>query len=326
MKKILVIQTAFLGDVILATAIIEQLHLCFPKAKLFMLVREGNESLLKNHPLLTETMVWKKNSGKFTSLINSINKVRSHHFDLVVNLQRFFSSGLITVLSGATIKTGFNKNPLSFLFTHKVPHVIGDGRHETARNAALIEKWCTGKSIKPKLYPSTTDFEKTETLKKSPYYVMAPASVWFTKQLPQSKWVELLNKTPAGSNTFLVGAPSDFNLCKNIIDASGNANATNLAGKLSLLQTAALMKDANMNYVNDSGPLHIASAMDAPVTSFFCSTVPEFGFGPLSTQSIIVQTPEQLDCRPCGLHGFNKCPKGHFSCATTIITPEILSP
>ena len=73
-----------------------------------------------------------------------------------------------------------------------------------------------------------------------------------------------------------------------------------------------------MNYVNDSAPLHIASAMNAPVTAVFCSTVPSFGFGPLRENGRVVETPEDLDCRPCGLHGHRECPKGHFRCALGI--------
>jgi heptosyltransferase-2 len=91
-----------------------------------------------------------------------------------------------------------------------------------------------------------------------------------------------------------------------------------LSGKLSLLKSAALMQGAEHNYVNDSGPLHIASAMNASVTAFFCSTVPDFGFGPLSENSTIKQV-EGLDCRPCGLHGHKECPKGHFNCGNKMM-------
>jgi heptosyltransferase-2 len=87
----------------------------------------------------------------------------------------------------------------------------------------------------------------------------------------------------------------------------------NLCGKLNLLQSAALMQNAEMNFVNDSAPLHIASAMNAPVTAIYCSTVPEFGFGPLSDHFKILQV-EKLSCKPCGLHGYKSCPKGHFKC------------
>jgi len=80
-----------------------------------------------------------------------------------------------------------------------------------------------------------------------------------------------------------------------------------------------------MNYVNDSAPLHIASAMKAPVTAIFCSTVPAFGFGPLNANGRVVETTENLDCRPCGLHGYKACPKGHFKCAMNIDPSALLS-
>ena len=93
----------------------------------------------------------------------------------------------------------------------------------------------------------------------------------------------------------------------------------NLSGQLSLLQSAALMKGAQMNYVNDSGPLHLCSAMDAPVTAFFCSTIPGFGFGPLSSVKVVLETKEELSCRPCGMHGKSACPLGHFACGNISI-------
>jgi heptosyltransferase-2 len=88
-----------------------------------------------------------------------------------------------------------------------------------------------------------------------------------------------------------------------------------MAGKLSLLESAAIMAGARMNFVNDSAPMHLASAVNAPVTAVFCSTVPAFGFGPLSDNAFIAETTIPLDCRPCGLHGYTVCPKGHFKCA-----------
>jgi heptosyltransferase-2 len=85
------------------------------------------------------------------------------------------------------------------------------------------------------------------------------------------------------------------------------------------------MKDATMNYVNDSAPMHLASAMNAPVTAIFCSTVPAFGFGPLSNKSVVIESKEKLTCRPCGLHGYRACPQKHFKCATTIESDALLA-
>ena len=107
-------------------------------------------------------------------------------------------------------------------------------------------------------------------------------------------------------------------MCEMIIRDSGSKKCVNLAGNFSLLETASLMKDAIMNYVNDSAPMHIASAMNAPVTAYYCSTIPEFGFGPLSDVKKIMEIETKLNCRPCGLHGYKECPMGHFRCGNEI--------
>ncbi len=157
-----------------------------------------------------------------------------------------------------------------------------------------------------------------------PYICIAPTSVWFTKQFPTDKWIEFLKSIKDRSEkVYLLGAPSDFAICESIRQSTGNEHVINLAGKLSFLESAALIKSAIMNFVNDSAPMHLASAMNAPVTAIYCSTVPSFGFGPLSDRSIIVETKEKLDCRPCGLHGFKACPKGHFNCAHSISNEEL---
>jgi ADP-heptose:LPS heptosyltransferase len=116
----------------------------------------------------------------------------------------------------------------------------------------------------------------------------------------------------------LLGAQSDFTMCQRIINESSVENSENLAGKLTLLETASLIRDAKRTFVNDSGPLHIASAMNAPVTAYFCSTSPAFGFGPLSEDRQIIESEVKLPCKPCGIHGYRTCPKGHFNCGIQI--------
>jgi lipopolysaccharide heptosyltransferase II len=321
-KRILVIQTAFLGDVILATPVISELKRIFPEAVIDVLVKKGNESLLNNNPHIHTVYVFDKQKGKLASILSLIKQFRKHNYDLAINLHRFGSSGLITAFSGAKKKYGFKKNPFSFTFSKSFDHSIGDGTHEVSRNLNLIKEFGARDLIRPELFPSPEQFEKGRSFGFSNYSCFAPASIWFTKQLPEEKWIELIRIQSANEKVVLLGGPADRELCQRIIDQSG-IGAVNLAGQLSLLESAALMSQANMNYVNDSGPLHLASAMNAPVTAFFCSTVPSFGFGPLSDQSRIVETSEKLDCRPCGLHGHKICPQGHFKCGNGIkINPD----
>jgi heptosyltransferase II len=318
MNRILIIQTSFLGDVILATALVEDLHHRYPDASISMLIREGNESLLEGNPHLTRIHIWHKKESKIRDLLRIIREVRREKYNAVFNLHRFTSTGLVSLFSGASIRVGFDKNPLSFFYTHRVKHIIGDGRHEVDRNNELTRFLGEPQTRKPRLYPSPGDVAKTLSYKNEPYVVMAPASVWFTKQLPQEKWLELISRIPVHFCIYLIGAFSDFDLNEAILKKSSRKNVRNLAGELSLLQSASLMQDAKMNFVNDSGPMHLASSVNAPVTVFYCSTVPAFGFGPLSDTSQITETPEILNCRPCGLHGHKKCPMDHFKCALTI--------
>jgi len=313
-KRILVIQTAFLGDVILATPVISELKRLFPNAQLDMLVKKGNESLLLNNPHLHELHVLNKSEGKWKAIFALIKEFRKNEYDLVINLHRFGSSGLITALSKGKKKYGFRKNPFSLLYSKRFDHKIGDGTHEVERNLSVIAEFGAKKRVRPELFPSKKDFEAITEYVSSNYYCIAPASVWFTKQLPKEKWIELLGKLDPEATVYILGAPNDKELGEDILNVSNHSRVLNLAGKLSLLQSAALMKSAKRSYVNDSGPLHLASSMNANVTAFFCSTVPNFGFGPLSDDSEIKQV-EGLDCRPCGIHGHKACPKGHFKCA-----------
>ena len=85
------------------------------------------------------------------------------------------------------------------------------------------------------------------------------------------------------------------------------------------------MQNAKMNYVNDSAPMHLASAMNAPVTAIFCSTVTWFGYTPLSDKSFVVEKDEALYCRPCTTHGRRVCPEKHFKCALDIKTEQLLA-
>ncbi len=326
LQKILIMQTASLGDVILSTSLAETLHKHFPSAMIDYLVKNPYEELFTGHPFINKVYVWDKSHAKYASLMRLLIDIRKRHYDAVINIQRFASSGLITSLSGAPFRAGFSKNPLSFGFTHKAVHVIAGKTHEIMRNMQLIKPLLDVDPEKPRLYPTEEDLAQTLKWKDQPYITISPASLWFTKQLPAAKWIGLIDKIPYSNPVMLLGSKHDIPLCEEIFNKSANHNINNLAGRLSFLESVALMKDAYMNYVNDSAPLHMASAVNAPVTAVFCSTVPDFGFGPLSDNSFIVETEVPLSCKPCGLHGYDKCPEGHFKCAETISVDQLLLP
>ncbi len=325
--KFLVIQTAFTGDVVLATSLVENLHAAFPQAEIDFLLRKGNEDLLKEHPFIGEVLVWNKKEERTRSLLHLLTVIRKKKYDKVINVQRYGATGMLTAFSGAGETIGFDKNPLSRLFSRRVKHVFGKGReevHEVQRNHQLISHLVTAPAMRPRLYPSGGDYDRVASYARQPFFTLSPASVWFTKQYPPHKWAALINKLPATHPVYLLGGKGDRSLAEAIIRMAGARSPVNLCGELSFLQSAALMQKAVLNYVNDSAPMHFASATNAPVAVVYCSTVPAFGYGPLSDTRFVIEREEPLYCRPCGLHGHHACPQGHFKCAHDIRDEQLL--
>lgn len=325
MKKYLIIQTAFIGDVILATPLVEKILSREPDARIDMLVRRGNEGLLKDHPGLNRLLVLDKSSDKWRNVVAMIRQIRQTRYDELINLQRFWTTGVISLLARARRKTGFDKNPLSLFYHRKVKHTIGDGTHEIERNLQLLDGIMDSSFVRPALYPGEDHYQAVAPWQEGSYVCIAPASVWYTKQFLPEKWVDLINRLPGDQKVYLVGGPSDGEMCEDILSRVKRGQVYNIAGRLSFLETAALMEKATMNYVNDSAPLHIASAMNAPVRAVFCSTVPRFGFYPVSDDARSIEITYPLYCRPCGLHGFKSCPEGHFRCARDIDIQQLLT-
>ncbi len=320
--KFLIIQTAFIGDVVLALPIAQVLKKYINSSEIHFLIRNGNENLLLNHPDISKVWIWNKKE-KMGSAKRLIQNFRQEKFDWIINPHRFASSGIFTIFSNAHKTVGFNKNPFSMFYTYKKTHLIQKGIHEVQRNLSLLEP-IIGKfpdMERPKLYPSDEDFQKVKIYQNEPYVVLAPASVWFTKQWEVENWILLAKKLSEKYKVYVVGGPGDKELGEKV--KSSNTKIENLCGQLSFLQTAALMKNAFRVWVNDSAPLHFASAMNAPVTAIFCSTTPNFGFYPLSDETTILSD-ENLPCKPCGLHGKKACPQKHFLCSKNITVEKAL--
>ena len=202
------------------------------------------------------------------------------------------------------------------------------GIHEIERNFLLLEivfenKLLNIKPERPDLFPSKDDFSIVKKLiydkiKKNEKFVsIAPGSVWQTKRWPSphyKKLIEILRDH--GIKAILIGGKEDNEICKKLT----LSNTINLAGKVTLLQSAAAISISNAIVTNDSAPLHIASAMNTPTVAIFGSTTPYLGFGPLADKSIIIEN-NDIKCRPCGRHGKTKCKQEHYKCMKEI-TPD----
>lgn len=325
MKKYLVIQTASIGDVILSTSIGEKLKRHDKHCQIDYLVKKGNEGVFYGNMNVNEVIIWDKKTEKYKNLLRIIFQIRNESYDAVINLQRFFSSGVFTVFSAAKKKYGFKKNPFSLFFSKSFSHQYKENWHEIDRNHQLIQHITGDTAASPRLYPTKKDDAKMSPYKTNPYITITPASIWYTKQYPPEKWLDFMNMIHPSIYIYLLGGPDDMELCQDIIKKSKRGNILAFAGKLSFVESAALMRDAIMNYVNDSAAQHIASSVNAKTTTIYCSTIAKFGFGPLSTDSFIIEYELPLECRPCGLHGHKACPKKHFDCALEIDTQQLLN-
>ena len=139
-KTILIIQTAFIGDTILASNFARVVKTQYPDAKIHFFLRKGNESVIQGLPTIEKTWIWDKQGGKTKNLIKLIMELRKIRFDMVFNLHRHFNSGLVAALMKSQFKSGFSQNPLSFFYHRKINHQIPDPRgwHEVQRNLELI--------------------------------------------------------------------------------------------------------------------------------------------------------------------------------------------
>ena len=277
-----------------------------------VLVRKGHGQLYFGNPKINKVWEFDK-SEKLKNIIKLGYELKREFFTVIFNCHRFVSSSFIAFLAKPKTLIGYNKNPLSIFFTKKVAHQFDSSIHEIDRNHSLLQShWASIENKRPRLYPSSENYRKIENFNSNEYVVIAPSSVWFTKQYPIQGWRNLISRL-ADVDIFLIGAPHDKETCNQI--AAGFSNTNVLAGELSLMESIALIGKATKVYACDSAPTHMATAMNVETHTVFCSTDSSFGFGPKADRAFIHESNVLLKCRPCGIHGKKICPEGHFSCA-----------
>ncbi len=330
-SRILIVQTAFIGDVILVTPLIQRVAHLFPRAQLHFLTIPASRNLVETLPYLKRLWLFDKRGQDrgISGLWRLGTRLRAEQFDLVLVPHRSIRSALLAWLTRAPLRIGFDRSAGNFLFTHQVTY--RQDRHEVERNLSLLTP--LGIESPQKLFPEivTTreDKQAVETwMRRSglsdtfPLVVLAPASVWPTKRWPARYWGRLACQLlESGFQVALIGSKQDRFLLPQIrsICPEGLHSAM---GELTLRQSAELIRRSQLLISNDSAPTHLGVAMRTPVLTIFGPTVPEFGFYPYGERDRVVQL-ENLDCRPCSIHGGKTCPREHFHCMIHLI-PQIV--
>ena len=320
--KILVIQTAFLGDLVLTTALFEYIKKNYT-GHLSVIVNKGTEDILRGNPFVDEVIPFDKKQVKKSigSLAGFIREIRARKFDMVISPHFSYRSSLISFFSGAVTRIGYRESGFSFLHTRTVKRPLR-GVHEVDKLFALVSDRVPDdiRIKRPKLYFEKKDLKKIQSLMakekliKDKFIVVAPSSVWETKRMPEDKFVEVIKNIRKGqrASVVLVGSPRDEELCEKI-KKHFQSGVLNLAGKTSLIELSWLISQARAVVTNDSSPIHFASAHNIPTVAIFGATVRDFGYTPLADKNRIAEV-SGLSCRPCGIHGGNQCPQKHFKC------------
>lgn len=316
--KILIIHTAFIGDIVLSIPLIKKINHVYPKAEITYLTTPAGAAILKNNPFLDEIIVYDKkveNKG-IKGILEIADKLKKQNFEAAYIPHRYLRSSMIAFLGKIKLRIGYKGSGGSFFLNKKIEYK--KGVHEVERLLNLIDG-DNNFDTRIELFPSEKEVENIEklwdkeNLNNKKVIVIAPGSKWFTKMWPIEYFNKLIKMIESQDRKVVViGGKEEIGL--NIINGE---NIINLLGKTTLLELYEILRRSDIVVTNDSSPIHIASATKTFIVAIFGATVKEFGFYPWSKNSIIIEN-NNIDCRPCGLHGGKKCPRDHFKCMKDI--------
>ena len=341
MKKILIIRLSSLGDVLLATPLIRQLRQKYPQVQLDFLVRKDYAELLQHHPGLSRLIEFDVQQG-FSSLKKLRKKIRQTRYDIILDIHnnlrsRYLCSSLPFLSFFNTRIYRIRKNQLIRILLVKFK--INLYRKIYGRVIPVWEKYLrTARSLGVTADDGRSDlFFPEEAITAAQNFraaleegqwdiAMAPGARHYSKRWPEEYFVELIRKlfAKADLKTILIGGEEDTPVIEKILQQLPKGMAVSAAGKLSLLETAALIKQSKLMISNDSGLMHLGAALDVRLIAIFGSTVEELGFYPNSPKAVVMEN-QGLYCRPCSHIGRSDCPEKHFRCMREITPDNILS-
>jgi heptosyltransferase-2 len=312
LKKILIIRLSSIGDILLTTPLIRSIKKNNPLIQIDFVLKEEFFELLQNNPNLTNIHKYTKHGFEKQILTNTLI---SNNYELVIDLQNNLRSREIVRPLHCGILRFKKDNIKKFLLVHFKVNKLKDAHQIPVRYAETAGVDLDSEGID--FFTANEPDAKLRTDEK--YIGLCPGAKHFTKRWPKEYFIELGNSLEsAGYRIVLFGGSEEVELCFEL--EKQIKNALNLCNT-SILQVGADMKMCRAIYTNDSGLMHLASAIKVPVIAFFGSTVREFGFFPYKAKSIQLEN-NNLSCRPCTHIGRKSCPKIHFKCMKEI-NPEL---
>lgn len=316
-----VIQTAFLGDVVLTTGLLTYLAGRFGPVD--VVTTKAASALLATHPAVRRVLEYDKRGADrgIGGLVRTARELRRAGYARAYLPHRSIRSAALALLARIPERIGFEGSPGALTYTQSVPRPATG--HEAERILALAQPE-PGTPARVALELTAGDRnEAAAWLGASgvaePFVAMAPGSIWGTKRWPG--YAELASRIR--EPVVIIGGPEDRALGETIA-AAGPGRVHVAAGALSLRGSAALVERARVLVTNDSAPLHLGSAVGTRTVAIFGPTIPGFGFGPRGESDRIVEL-NGLPCRPCSTHGPEVCPLGHHRCMRDLRVEVVLN-
>ncbi len=319
--KILIIRFSSIGDIVLTSPIIRCLKRQLPPgSQIHFLTKPAYLSLLNQNPYLDKLLLLKP------KLSDTLSEIKEEKYDRIIDLHNNLRTLVIKLRSGVPAfsfdKLNFKKYLLTNFKINRLPkmHIV-DRYFETVASLGIVNDDDGLDYFNPASAAEILkDFEVPED---DEFITMAIGGQHATKRMPATKLLEII--AASHYKIAVIGGKEDIETAK-LLETWHPEKIINLAGKLSLHQSAGLIALGKILVTHDTGMMHIAAALKKPIIAIWGNTIPEFGMYAYYGKQLVFNKNfevQGLDCRPCSKLGFNKCPKRHFKCMNMQDTEQI---
>ncbi|MFA6281155.1 MAG: lipopolysaccharide heptosyltransferase II [Candidatus Omnitrophota bacterium] len=327
-KKILIIRTDRIGDVILSTPVIKNLRTSYPSAHITFMLRPYTKEIVENNPYLNEVIEYDKNN-KHKSILSSIKFcfwLRKKKFDVAFILNPTNRAHLITFFSGIPIRVGLNRK-MGNLLSHRIEDTKHEGKkHELEYTLDILNKVGIEAKDTQTHFPLKESSEskikillENFNIKNSEFIVIHPWASCPSKRWPKENFMELIRLLKEKTGLKIIIIDEQKREC--LKDMREKNIVIDLSGELTLADTGSLLKRAKLFISNDSGPVHIAASLNTPVISIFGRNSPGLSpkrWMPLGEKSFHIH--KGCNSKICLAHNCKK----NFTCLKSITAREVL--
>ena len=330
LRRILLIRLSSLGDVLLMTPLVNLLRRACPHTEIDVLTKAEYRDLLRFHPAITHLLTFDSERP----LRHTLSGLRAETYDLALDLHCTPRSQLLLRMLRAHRKLTYNKRVLRRALLARLGwNTLRSMTPVPELYAAPLRRLGLKGHLGPPtmhLDPGSTQVMDAHIVRclpeafNLPLLALAPGARWPTKRWPVERFAAMAQELAQerGAAVVILGGPDEAQLASALCD-SLDVPVINGAATLSLMHSAALLSRCRLLISNDSGLMHMATALQVPVVAIFGPTVQEFGFYPFQARAEVVS--EQLPCRPCSTKGSMRCPRVHHACMQDISSARVLA-